>query len=312
MRSVEIDPMSNLNTSTQMPESHVLGGELITVAAMKDLAPSMEWTGTISTKGDQALNDEEKARYKELLEQFIVPAPSEGQIGCMDGRTKLLGVKTAGGTIGNAIRIMLASHADDNSQALNFSDSLDVAIGIDRKYGYESGSHDLGQCGAFAFARYGLVAVADNPRVAKEGTMNFLQAVGANYSDKIQGDIEKAAVEIAGAIDDFIPAPHDAAEAIRGKNLNALPHLDGNHAEKAIAVILRPGAVLDSGAFADAASEELGRELNVFGYNWDYHNTIASELGSTMGEYYLQSVTSQDVPILGQLTDGSLDITAYK
>lgn len=313
MRSIESDPMKDMQKLMPSPvESPVASGELILVGEMRDLAPSMQWSGAISARGDQALNESEKSRYREIIREKIFFPEGGLQTGCMDGGTLIVGPKTAGGTVGNALRIMLASYADDGVRGFTYEEALEIAEGIDEKNGNSSGSHDLGQCGAYQFATHGIFTIAQKPEVAQEGSINFLGAVGHDFSSIIQDNLEKAAQKIASEIDQYVPAPEDITKKITQKNVNALPHLNRNHAEKDIAVILKQGAILDSGAFAEQATAELGRELNVFGYNWDYHETISKELGGSFGDHYLQSVTSQDVPVLGQLTDGSLGIVAYK
>lgn len=314
MRSIEFEPMKDMQNPA-MPnraESPIAAGELILVGEMRDLAPSMEWNGAISAKDDQALSESERARYREIIREKIGFPEGGLQTGCMDGGTLIVGPKTAGGTVGNALRIMLASHADDSVKGFTYDEALEIAEGIDEKNGNSSGSHDLGQCGAYQFATHGIFTIAQKPEISLEGTTNFFGAVGHDFSTIIQNNLEKAAKKVASEIDQYVPDPEKISEKITQKNVNALPHLNRNHAEKDIAVILKKGAILDSGAFAKQATAELGRELNVFGYNWDYHETISKELGGSLGDFYLQSVTSQDVPILGQLTDGSLGVVAYK
>lgn len=296
-------------------ESRV-SGELIPVASMQDLAPDSVWSGDISASGDSSLNAEEEVVYDRLLAQALVIAPKGSQIGCMDGREIELpiaiGPKTAAGTLGNAYRLMLASVADESSPELNIDQALDVMAGIDESLGYKSGTHAPGQCGAHKFSSVAVRAIAETPEETARSTEIFLGAVGYSYSPSAQSRLTQAALDSAHGLGETVVDSAEAAHKLHAKNATACPELLRGHEEKKLVVMLDDDVTLDNNKLIASSKDALGKELQAFGYSWGYHLKVSEKLGGSLGDLYLHSVASQDVPVLMRLTDGSLPIVAFK
>lgn len=298
----------------ELREGQIVKGELNFVCKMNELTPGPDgWNGLISAKG--ALTEEERPIYNDALLRSIQSIQSGGQIGCMDGRwlslALLLGPKTAGGTAGNAARLMLASRAYQPNKGYSYMEALEVVLSIDKKLGFESGGHELGQCGAYKFAQHGILTVAQRPELVRPGAKAFLGALGQEYSPSVQSDLEKASLLLA----DAIPTVDKTTTKMQLANEDACPELGSTHKEHkelSLVVFTDIVATLNNNRLITLTTEKLGREAQGFGYNWGYHLAIARELGGSLGAYYLQSVPSQDLPVLMELTDGSLDIFAFK
>ncbi len=297
--------------ATELNEKDRVRGDLIRVASMSDLATGAEWAGDISKNGAGSLNARQEGRYHHFIKCSVVNTAEGGQVGCMDGRIltllMLLGPKMASGTHGNAIRLMLATVADPYEKQLNYRDAFNVMADIDQKYGFKSGTHALDQCGAQKFAPYAIQTVATQGKMVSGATKTFLGSVGYTYNQEKQSGLIVGAKQLIG-----LPESDKATQVLTSRNATACPNLPKSHKEKSIVVFMDHDVTLDNNHLVKLTTEELGIEAQAFGYSWGYHLKIAQELGGSLGDYYLHSVASQDVPVLTRLTDGSLDILAYK
>lgn len=291
-------------------------GKINYVAPIGVLASNDSWQGAISVNGENALAPEYRDTYYELLAGAVVKVGPGGQRGCIDGRGSLEkiapGPKTAGGTYCDAMRVMLASHAVDPDNFWDYEHSLEFVRAVERKKGYVSGGHELDQCGAFKFAPYSISMIADRPDVIAKGVQTFLGAVGQEYSEDIQLDLTNSAKAMKERIGELIPGAGEASKDILNENPKACPTLLAEHKELAVVVFTQGGATLDNNTLIESTKQAFGVERQAFAYNWDFHKTVATELGGDLGRYYLQSVPSQDIPALTQLTDGTLDIVSFQ
>lgn len=289
--------------------------QLIELGPMRDLAPDADWAGKITATGEYGLSVEERATFNDLLLESVAATEQGGQVACMDGR-ELEGVsiapgpKTAGGTYGNAFRILLASNAA--GQAMSYDEALDISMQIDERNGFKPGGHDLSQCGAYNNGIYGIIAVAENADEVAAATADFTATVGGVYSGEIQDKLIAAAQALAPSLAQLIPAADEAPKHVEARNPQSCPELSRDHAEITLAVFLREGITLNNSNLIARTKQQFGKEIQSFGYNWDYHLKIAKELGSKVGAYYLQAVPSQDISVLTRLTDGSVGIVGIK
>ncbi len=290
--------------------------ELINLGPLSGLAPTANWPGSITATGEYELGESNYNTYLQLQKQSMVATVAGGQRACMDGReleglAVLPAPKTAGGTFGDAMRIMLAAHATGNR--MSYEEALETAISIDESYGFKPGGHALDQCGAWKNGAFGIATIAEQSELVSSAVQGFLGAVGGpNFSAIMQSDITKSAEKIASSPTSIIIPATDALTRVESVNATACPKLSRNHAEISLAVILREGVTTDNTALITKTVNAFGKEIQGFGYNWDYHLQIAKKLGGLHGEYYLQTVPSQDIPVLTQLTDGTVNITAVK
>ncbi len=289
---------------------------LTPVGPLSILAPDTSWNGAISIADNNALTDAQDNKYFLLLKDAITLINRGGQRRCIDGRPseKLIapGPMTAGGDIGDAMRLMLASHAMQPERGMSFNEALARIMAIDEKYGFAPGGHDLGQCGAFAHGAYGIRAIAQAPASIAGATQTFLGAVEHEYSEDVQQRLADTAQQLVPKLESIVPSREEAAQELEVRYPGALPHLAGDHKERELVIFLRDDVTLDTNLLARSTKQELNEEWQAFGYNWNYHLLVANELGGELGQYYLQSVSSQDAGVLTQLTDGSLRITTVK
>lgn len=295
----------------ELAEQELINGELVRVAAMCDLAPDAEWAGVISKNGEGSLKTNQEGRFHQFIKQSLVMTREGAQVGCMDGRVlamlMLLGPKMASGTHGNALRLMLAAAADPYEKQLNYKDAFNVMADIDQKYGFKSGSHALNQCGAQKFAPYAIQTIASQGDMVSGAAQTFLGSVGYAYNQDKQSGLIVAAKQLIG-----LPEDDRATQILTSRNAASCPELAKSHKEKAIVVFMDHDVTIDNNRLVELTTQELGVEAQAFGYSWGYHLKISEELGGSLGDYYLHSVASQDVPVLTRLTDGSLDILAFK
>lgn len=276
------------------------------VAQMSTLSPEAAWIGAISNQGEAKLNTQERASYEAAIKQSIVRTVRGGQIGCMDGRGTdellLPAPKTAGGTIGNAMRIYLASNA--SGKAISFNEALEISEGIDTALGFVSGGHQLGQCGAFKHGQTGIAAYATQPEIVAAASKNMLGAFGLEFSSTLQKDLERSARTLPS-----LPTETQASARMNDNNPHSCPILNDVHTERSLVAFVDDyDYTLDNNVLIAATKKTTGKELQAFTYSWGYHLAIAQQLGGTLAEYYLQTTTGQDTTVLPQLTDGSLDI----
>ena len=291
----------------------VTGLQLTPVGPMSILAPTANWQGAITVTGEKALDEGQQAIYRGFILNSVVPTVQGGKRECMDGRgvdePALAGPATAGGTVGDAYRVMIASRAYDPKNPMSWEESVAFVKSVDEANGFISGGHELGQCGAFKFAPFGIQVMADAPELVSGAVNNFMGAVEQDYSDTIQNDLTRSAQEVVTESGVILPS---AEQALALANPHGHPTLNKTHEEHDLVVFMREGVTLDNNALIAQTTNEFGREIQAFRYNWDWHQKIAKALGGSLAEYYLQSVPSQDAPVLTQLTDGTVNISIVK
>lgn len=303
-------------------EQQMVEGKLISIAKLNALAPQGEWTGSISAQGEQALTEDQGERFKTLIIGATSPIEAGGQAGCIDGRggaSVQLGPKTAGGTIGDAYRVLHALYAYDPENGWRFEQALQFMYDYLSQHELSPGGHELEQCGAYRFGRYALTAVSEKADIVSSGVRTFMGAMGGTFDESLQHRLVDASKFLSTDTLNYLPDSPTSTDLITSENPAACPNLLDDHKEKLL-VVYSDGQTLDNNKLIAAAVENLGFEAQAFAYNWGHHVNVAAALdeefpvrdGVTVGKLYLQAVPSHDIPVLTQLTDGSLEIVAFQ